>query len=397
MQKILAIITKDTLIRFTSPVEWMFFLILPVVFILILSGGTGEPPDQRITLLTVDQAGSPLSGSLVAELEKSTSVRPQLTTLDDALDEFEARQVSAVLIIPPSFTIETLQKSQAEVELKQQKNNLNALVDQQAVQTAVGRISSLVDIANASVSKAELFAPFTSEAAKQAYFDQALESAGDLMATAPQRVNDTVGKTEDVIQYDPRANSTAGQMITWVFIPLIGLSATFAMERVGGTLRRILVTPTQKALYIGGTVLGQVLTAMLQMAILITFGAIVMKINWGHSPLALALVILTSTLAATALGTMLGTFVKTEGQANGLSIMIGMVMAMMGGCWYPIELFPQVIRTAAQVLPTYWAMSGFLDIAVRGQDMPGVLLESGILLGFALVFFAVGVWRFKYE
>jgi len=144
-------------------------------------------------------------------------------------------------------------------------------------------------------------------------------------------------------------------------------------------------------------VLGQVLIALLQMAILIIFGALVMKINWLHAPLALFLVMLTSTLAASALGTMLGTFVKTEGQANGLSIMIGMVMAMMGGCWYPIELFPQAIRTAAQVLPTYWAMSGFLDIAVRGQGLSGVLLESGILLGFAIVFFVIGVWRFRYE
>jgi ABC-2 type transport system permease protein len=217
------------------------------------------------------------------------------------------------------------------------------------------------------------------------------------MADAPQRVNAVVGATEDQINYDPRTNSVAGQMITWVFIPLIGLSAMFAMERTGGTLRRLLVTPTSKAVYIGGTVIGQVLTALLQMALLITFGVLVLQIDWGQSPLALGLVMLTSALAAASLGTMLGTIVKTEGQANGLSIMIGMVMAMMGGCWYPIELFPQAIRTAAQVLPTYWAMSGFLDIAVRGQGVSGILLESGILLGFALVFFLIGVWRFKFE
>jgi ABC-2 type transport system permease protein len=133
------------------------------------------------------------------------------------------------------------------------------------------------------------------------------------------------------------------------------------------------------------------------MTILITFGALVMNVNWGDAPLAVALVILSSTLAAAALGTMLGTFVKTEGQANGLSIMIGMVMAMMGGCWYPIELFPQAIRSAARILPTFWSMQGFLDIAVRGQNLSGVLLESGVLLGFALVFFLLGVWRFRYE
>jgi len=397
MKKITAIIVKDTLIRFTSPLEWMFFIILPIVFIFILSGGTGAPDDQRITLLTVDQAQSSLSTALIAELEKSPSVKPELTNVKDALDKFDAFQVSAVLIIPEDFTTEALQQGEAAVALTLQQNNLYALVNQQAVQTAVSRLSSLVDIANTSVARAALAKPFESDLQQEAFFDEAFASAQRMMAAAPQRVANIEAATEDEINYDPRANSTAGQMITWVFIPLIGLSAMFAAERAGGTLRRLLVTPTSKALYIGGTVVGQVLTALMQMSILLVFGALVMQINWGRSPLALLLIMLTSALAAAALGTMLGTFVKTAGQADGISIMVGMVMAMMGGCWYPIELFPEAIRTAAQVLPTYWAMNGFLNIAVRGQGLAGVLLPSAILTGFAIVFFAVGVRRFRYE
>ena len=41
MNKILAIIRKDIRLRFAGPSEWLFFLILPVVFTLILAGGTG--------------------------------------------------------------------------------------------------------------------------------------------------------------------------------------------------------------------------------------------------------------------------------------------------------------------------------------------------------------------
>ncbi|MEM5775619.1 MAG: ABC transporter permease, partial [Anaerolineaceae bacterium] len=96
-------------------------------------------------------------------------------------------------------------------------------------------------------------------------------------------------------------------------------------------------------------------------------------------------------------GTTLGTFVKTSAQAEGLSIMLGMVMALLGGCWYPIELFPQVVRSAVRILPTTWAMEGMLDILVRGQDFLAVLPVAGVLLGFAAVFFTVGILRFRYE
>lgn len=397
MRKILALSLKDTLLRFSSPVEWLFFLVMPLFFIYMISGGTNPDQDQRIHLYVVDQAQGELSSALIAELEKSPAVKPIPKALEEALEAFDARQVSAVLIIPTGFDTQALKDGQAELELKQQPNAVNALIDQQAVQTAIGRLSSLTDIANASTTQAAALMPFENEGARQAYFDEAFSQAQVLMAASPSRVREVQAITADPIEYDPRANTVAGQMITWTFIPLIGLSAMFAMERASGTLRRLLVTPTSKAQILGGTIFGQVVTAVLQMAILVTFGALVLKIDWGQSPLGLLMVIVPSTLAAAALGTMLGTFVKSEGQANGLSIMIGMVMAMLSGCWYPIELFPPFMRTAAQIFPTYWSMQGFLDIAVRGQGAAGVALESLVLLGFAAVFFVVGVLRFRFE
>ena len=133
------------------------------------------------------------------------------------------------------------------------------------------------------------------------------------------------------------------------------------------------------------------------MLLLVGFGIVVMRLSWGQAPAALGVMLIASTLAAAALGTTLGTFVKTEGQANGLSIMLGMVMALLGGCWYPIELFPQFVRTAVKILPTSWAMQGMLDIVLRGRGLAAVIPEAGVLLGFSAVFFVVGVLRFRYE
>jgi len=397
MKKILAIFIKDTLMRFTSPIEWGFFLILPLFFTFILGAGTGPNQDPRVYFYVVDQANSPLSTSLIGELENSTAVRPDLVSLEEAVKAFDENQVPAVLIIPPDFTLETLQAGSSQVELRQQPNNVSSFAIQQGVNTALTRVSSAVEIASASTRQADALRPFPSDSERKAYFDVALQNAYAQMEAAPQRITEVQASTEDQVQYDPTANSAAGQMITWVFIPLIGLSAMFAMERQLGTLRRILVTPTGKGTFLAGTVLGQVLTAVVQMALLIGFGALVLKLKWGNAPAATALMVITSALAAGALGTMLGTFVKTEAQGSGLSIMIGMVMAMLGGCWYPIELFPGFMRSAAQALPTYWSMQGMLDILVRGKGLSDVLLESGVLLGFALIFFIIGVLRFKYE
>ncbi len=62
-----------------------------------------------------------------------------------------------------------------------------------------------------------------------------------------------------------------------------------------------------------------------------------------------------------------------------------------------IELFPEVVRNLVKILPNTWAMQGMLDILLRRQGVEGIILEAGVLLGFATVFFLIGIWRFKYE
>jgi ABC-2 type transport system permease protein len=397
MKKIFAIVWKDTLMRFQGWSNWLFFLILPIIFTLVLAGGTGGSKDSRIRLVVVDQANSPLSAELVAALEKSQAVRPDMMTLAQAETQFSQRSTSAVLIIPVEFDLTHLEKGSIPLELRQQPNNMDAIVSQRAVQSIISRVSAAADIANSSVTQAEKLRPFASQVDRQAYFDEALKQAQSLLSQAPDRVTESKGSTKDPINYDPRANSSAGQLITWVFIPLIGISAMFAEERQKGTLRRLLTTPTQKSTYLLGTIVGQALTALVQMLLLILFGTFVMKLDWSSQPLALAVMMVSATLAAAALGTTLGTFVKTEGQASGLSTMIGMVMALLGGCWYPLELFPKTVQNIVKILPTTWAMSGLLDIVQRKQGLLTILPDAGILLGFAAVFFAVGIRRFRYE
>jgi len=398
MKKIFAIAWKDAIIRFASSSELLFFIILPIVFTFLLAGGTPSgDDDNRIPFDVVDEANTAISKEIIAELESSTAVRPDLVTRAEAESQFEERRATAVFIIPAGIDIASLQNGTAEVELLQQPNNIDATVAQRAVLTAIRRVSSAFSAAQNAVSQRESKQAFTSDSEKQAYFESSLQLAQSLQQDAPERVNIVEGITEDQIDYDPRANSSAGQLITWVFIPLFGISALFAYERQQGTLRRLLTTPSYKATFLLGTISGQVAMALVQMLLLVAFGILAMKLNWGREPLALFIILFCSALAAAAFGTTMGTFIKTEGQASGLSIMFGMVFALMGGCWYPLELFPPAIQNAVKVLPTTWAMQGMLDLVLRGGGLMDILPEAGVLLGFAALFFSVGVWRFRFE
>lgn len=403
LNKLIAIIRKDTLLRFEGRSELLFFLILPVIFTFILGGGlpaAGGQGDNRILLPVVDEDGSANAAAFVAALAASDTVRPQATDRAEAGRLIDEEDVAAALIIPAGFGAGLapdglLAGRQAEVTLLVAPDSNVGVAVQQEVNRAIGDLAGPLLVARNATQSIAAARPFAGDAARAAFFERALTAAEAQAAGQPARVAYEVAGGGET--YDQRAQASAGQLITWVFIPLLGASGLFALERTLGTLRRLLVTPTRASTFLTGAIGGQFVMALVQMVILVAFGLLVMRVPWARDPAALAVILVTFGLAGVALGTMLGTFVKTESQASNLSIMLGMAMALLGGCWWPMELFPPAMQQVVKVLPTTWAMNALVDITMRGRGLVDVLPQAGVLLGFAAVFFLVGRWRFRYE
>jgi ABC-2 type transport system permease protein len=397
MKPILAIAWKDALMRFSSRTELIFFIILPLVFTFILGGGFvgGAGPDGRIRVLVVDEANTAPSRQLIEALGKSSTVRPDARSRADADAEFAAARAPALLTIPAGFDAAGLAAG-VELSVRLQPNNLNAPVAERAVRAAAGPLGIAAAAARQSVDAAANLRPFDNAEERQTYYESALAEAQKQLDGAPNRL-DVSFPTTAPNRYNPAAQGSAGQLVTWVFIPLLGISGLFAYERSRGTLRRLFTMPVSKAQLLLGTIGGQVAVALVQMTLLVSFGALVMKLNWANDLPGLAVMLVAIGLCGASMGTLLGTFIRSESQANGLSTMLGMVLAMLGGCWYPQELFPDSVRAVTQLLPTTWAMQGLTDLVARGQGLAAVLPSAGVLALFAIVFFAIGVARFRYE
>jgi ABC-2 type transport system permease protein len=191
--------------------------------------------------------------------------------------------------------------------------------------------------------------------------------------------------------------SSAGQLVTWTLITLLGASEVFVNERIGGTLRRLLSTPSQKATILSGKIGGRLSMGLFQMAVLIIVGAWIFNVNWGQSPVALAMVVVSFGLSAVALGVMMGAFAKTRSQASNLTVMFSMVMAALGGAWWQLEVTPPLYQKFVQIIPSTWAMKGFNEVIVKGNGPMEVLPITLMLIGFAILFFIIGVSRLRFE
>ena len=84
------------------------------------------------------------------------------------------------------------------------------------------------------------------------------------------------------------------------------------------------------------------------------------------------------------------------GQGAGLAAPL-IIGALLGGCMFPIDLMPPFLRSLSYAMPHSWALNGYLSLIVRGLGLQEILPQIGALLGFALVFFLIAVWRFRFD
>lgn len=402
MKKILNIAWKDTLVKFSVRSEILFFLILPLFFTFLLGGGVSmeEESATGIPLFLVNEDGTALAAQLEGALKDTASLEVNIQSRQNAQAMFDNEEAPAMVIIPEGYEAALLSGSPVELEFYKAPDHDQADAAEQAVLAALNKANRPLAVASASLVERERIEAFQNNNDRVAYFTQGVDIADALFEEVPDRVEVRMPEfagSDSEGEIDQAAHASAGQLITWVFIPLLGTSGLLAYERTVGTLRRLLTTPTRTATFLLGSITGQLSHAVVQMTLLLLFAIFVMGVNWDRDPVALVALLLVFAISSIAFGIMLGAFVKTEGQASTLSIASGMTMALLGGCWYPGELFPEAAQMVTKFFPTGWAMQGMTDIVIRGQGLAEVLPTIGVLAAFAVVFFTIGVWRFRYE
>jgi len=400
MIKILNVACNDVRIRFSYRAHWIFLLVIPLIFTAILGVALDEFGDSNGSLpqvLVVDEDGSDLSETLLQALDRSGAVQPLLVSKDAAERAFNEEEALAVVTVPEGLRESLIAGEVVELGLRRDATDESIVAVEQALEGAARQVNQTLGVAHLSLSEAQSIRPFESPEERADYFEQGLEMALVAAEDGGMAVEFTQAAEVNEQIAEGFEQSSPGELVTWVLITLLGASELLVDERLKGTLRRLAITPTSRAQVLTGKIVGQLGTGIVQMVVLIGFGAVAFGVDWGRSYLALAMVVLAFALAAVALGVALGTFVRTRRQASGLTIFFSMLLGALGGAWWPLEITPPSYQAAVRVLPSTWAMLGFQDVILRGQGPHGVLLETGALLAFAAVFFTVGIWRFRYE
>jgi ABC-type multidrug transport system permease subunit len=198
------------------------------------------------------------------------------------------------------------------------------------------------------------------------------------------------------------AHSITGMTVMMLMFGLVACSSTLLQERDQGTLRRLLVSGAPRQALLLGKFLYCVSIGVLQLAILFAYGEMVFGVGTFRDPVTLAVLAVTWAAAATAFGMLIATWAKTQKQAEGLSTMLILVMAALGGCWFPLQLaeLPTWANVITHSTITHWAMTGFQGMFwhQKAWTDPVVLRAIAVQWGFVVVatLLAWRLWQRRY-
>ncbi len=389
----------------------LYLFVVPIVFILGFSGAAavgGDPEERAITLATVNlDAGSEASLTLVDTLNQR-GIDCELYDEARADAWLEKGKLSRVLIIPANYdadlqagrpvTLRLVNSPDANLTVTEAVHRVVAGVAADlSLQTQL--ISSFRQMADMQAASPEL--AFPSElAVEQAQSQYARASTEPLLAVEeiwPQHLQ--AEGEEDV---STLAVTVPGFAVLFIFLTAQTTAQSIYEEKKVGSFRRLLAAPVNKAAILAGKITPNLVTGLAQIIVLFGAGVLLLpllgleRMPLGNDPLALVLVCLLILLCSASLGLLIAAIARTEGQIGGLSTVVLWVFGFAGVLLASMPA-TGLLDSIRRVIPHYWANAAFVELLVRGQGLADIMPSVLPLLGFTVAFFAVGLWRFKFD
>lgn len=351
---------------------WM--LIMPLVFVFLFGSIMNDPSKVKVWLPVFNHDDHELATSFVEQLKDDKFI----IDIRSATEEQWVKNWSRAIIIPATFSEDILRGEKVDVEFVKGKGNFeHTLASQTHVFNRIIKFTGALAFVDVVQNK------WTANT-KQRFEDEL------------QKNNTLQIEEKEAFSLRPPPTgfgfTIPAYLIMFMMMNTVMFGGiTMVVDRNNHQMMRLASTPTSQFELIGGKLLGYIFLPMLQAAALLTAGNLLFGVPFGDHPWVLIPFLICFAVCCGSLGVLFGTFCNSISQAAGLGNLTVMLLAAIGGCWWPLEIAPDFMKSIATFTPTYWGIRGLNDIMAFGKSIDGVLFECFILLLFAGVFSGIAI------
>jgi ABC-type polysaccharide/polyol phosphate export permease len=405
------LLVKDLSRARRNPWPYLINLALPLCITGLIGLAFG-PSSQggglgRIKIAIVDEDDSVLSRFLrgaTSQGDAAKHLEARFFDKEKAIQQINGNEISAVLIIPKGFT-RTYLNGPGPVALELIKNPA------QSIYPAIVEEFLSVVVTGLNAISRNLQSDFPE-------WLRVLEKEGRPDLAAVSRLLTRIGgKFEQAEKYlfpplvtyakeTRQKEQEAGPAFNIFAYLLPGMAAMFLMMLADHSIRdlyremevhtfdRFRTIHHRLTPFISSKVILSMTNVLLGSAILFLGGGSVFRVHW-QQPLPMALVILAFGLFASGFMALIAAVAQSERRANVLNNSIVLIMAFVGGGFFPARQLPAFLRDyVSPLMPNYWFIETIRSLqGIEGQMSWMMNAARLSLLGLALV--ALAAWIFQ--
>lgn len=390
-KKIMWMLKKDLIVLWRHKPRLLSIFIFPILMIALFGYGMGGSI-ENIPVVVVKQTDGPVTDATLNAI-KGMSLYDVKDIINDpqmGREMVESGQVKAAIIMPPDY--ENLNSTNAKSVVVYVDSS-----DQMATQALIPVTQALFSQISSQIGMQKLEAMGVQSTSVQVQ-SQGVQTSSPLAGINLQNIMNSINFQINKIYGDIKYIDflvPAVLAMTIMMGAMMGMGESLAGERERGELARLFMTPTSVATVVGGKIISrltiQIATAMvLIVAAIVLFGV---TIN-GSMVLTILLMVLTA-LCFVGFGIMISARVGTQEDYIQMVMPFTMPMMFISGVFYPLETMPWIFQKIAYLVPLTYANNALRGVMLKGAGFGDIWTSIAVLLGFTLLFFALGVTRFN--
>jgi len=327
--------------------SFMWLLLLPIIFTTLVGAAFGSSgPAPKVPVAFVDLDHGEISRVFEQALRAESTLDVQTPSEADGRQQLRDEKVPVLIIIPAGFGAAVETGKPATVKVIRSAGQSSGYFVEKLVSNAASRVSTLAYAASVTTDQLARWKPLDA-ASRVTAWQTAFTSARTTLANSPTVTTDysVLARTQPSVQVpDTATQSSTGFGAMFVMAGVLGTATVLVSERLRNTLPRLMTTPTSVMAFLGGKLMAMMVTGVAQFALFILWGSLVLGVDWGRNPPAIAAMVLLYVFAATGLGVLVGSLCKTMNQASVIASFVTYGTSMLAGSWWPIEVTPPFMQ-----------------------------------------------------
>ncbi|WP_442602257.1 ABC transporter permease [Paenibacillus sp. KN14-4R] len=371
MRELFWLIQHTFRVNFKSKKTMLFYLLTPLIGILIAFAAYGNYGQPMLHIGIVNQDNQPITTDTIGFLTKLKSVDVKVIESSAVDDQITSGKLDCVVKFDAGFAQSVQDGKPDHIEIVSVKGaQITAFVKNDLYRY----IDNITVISQAAKGDSAVF---------KNMYDNYQHASFKLEST----------KLEDVSKNKIMTYQAVGFLMMIMLLSAGNLSEIILKEKENRTYYRLLTTPIKARSYVFSNVIVNMCVMMVQIIFTLVMMRYVFNFDLGLPFWQMSLVLMLFALVAIGFSLVTVAFANSSNTSGSLQNLIFVPTCMLAGCFWPIDIMPKVVQQIGDFVPQRWVLDTVTQLQ-KGSSFGSLSMNFLIICAFAVAFFLIAIYKF---